>query len=85
MMYLKIKLKMAMTALNCSEDLASCGYQTARTMMSRRMLTTSIANAKTTVVRQERDKVKSFAIVHLLLVDEIILTWTDVALAVQCP
>ena len=84
MMYLKIKLKMAITALNCSEDLASCGYQTARTMMSRRMLTTSIANAKTTVVRQERDKVKSFAI-HLLLVDEIILTWTDIALAVQCP
>ena len=39
---------MAITALNCSEDLASCGYQTAKTMMSKRMLTTSIAKDKIT-------------------------------------
>jgi hypothetical protein len=46
--YLKIRLKMAMTALNCSDDLASCGYQQAKTMISKIMLRASITNDNTT-------------------------------------
>ena len=51
-LYLNIRLKMAITALNCSDELfrtfESCGYQMARTTMSKRMLTTSMPKHKIT-------------------------------------
>ena len=52
--YLKIRLKIAITALNCSDDLASWGYQTASTMMSNRMLTMSMSKDKMTVRQESR-------------------------------
>ena len=51
-LYLNIRLKMAITALNCSDELfrtfESWGYQMARTTMSKRMLTTSMPKHKIT-------------------------------------
>ena len=52
--YLKIKLKIAITALNCSDDLASWGYHTASTMMSNRMLTMSMSKDKMTERQEHR-------------------------------
>ena len=41
--YLNIRLKMAITALNCSPDDCRTGYAMARTTMSKRILITSMA------------------------------------------
>ena len=49
-LYLKIKLKIAITALNCSDDLASWGYHTARTIISKMTLRQSMTRARITKI-----------------------------------